>query len=111
MGALKLFFVLLILCLCIPVVETVNTSSTDIVQEKEVVLGEAMEPAALQFDNSDNYKTDDSKCQISHTSSYIFMVQSKEMKDAPVYTDGELEALQPTCPSPIPPRMPQMTNM
>ena len=110
MDALRSSFVLLILCLCIPVVETVNTSSTDIVQEKEVILGEVMESAALQFDNSDNYKTDDSKWQTSHTSSYIFMVQSKEMKDVPVYTDGELEAFQPTCPSPIPPRMPQMTK-
>ena len=88
MGALRLFFVLLILCLCIPVVETVNTSSTDIEKEKEVVLGEVMESAALQFDN--NYKTDDSKWQTSHTSNITFMVQ-KEMKDVPVYTDGELE--------------------
>ena len=88
MDALRSSFVLLILCLCIHVVETVNTSSTDIVQEKEVVLGEVMESAALQFDN--NYKTDDSKWQTSHTSNIIFMVQSKETN-----TDGELEAFQP----------------
>ena len=109
MDTLRSSFVLLILCLCIHVVETVNTSSTDIVQENEVVLGEVMESAALQFDN--NYKTDDSKWQTSHTSNIIFMVQSKEMKDVPVYTDGELEVFQPTCPPPIPSRMPQMTNM
>ena len=74
------------------------------------ILDEVMETATTQIDNGDNYKTDDSKCQISHTSSYIFMVQSKELKDAPVYTDGELQALQPTSPSPIPPRMSQMTR-
>ena len=66
MDTLRSSFVLLILCLCIHVVETVNTSSTDIVQEKEVILGEVMESAALQFDNNDNYKTDDSKWQTPH---------------------------------------------
>ena len=91
MDTLRSSFVLLILCLCIPVVETVNTSSTDIVQENEVILGEVMESAALQVDN--NYKTDDSKWQTSHTSNIIFMVQSKEMKDVAVYTDGELHSL------------------
>ena len=112
MDVLRSFYFLVILYLVIPVVEAVNRNNSDIVQDIEdmAIPDEVMETAATQIDNSGNYKTDDSKCQISHTSSYIFMVQSKEMKDAPVYTDGELEAFQPTCPSPIPPRMPQMTN-
>ena len=125
MGALRSFYFLAILYLVIPVVEAVNRNNFDIVQDIEdtVILGEVMETAATQLDNNNNYKTDDSKWQTSHTSnitlmvytshtSYItFMVQSKEVKDVAVYTDGELETFQPTCPSPIPPRMPQMTNM
>ena len=112
MDAPRIFFFLTILCLVIPVVEDGSRNSSDIVQDIEevAILDEVMETATTQIDNGDNYKTDDSKCQINHTSSYIFMVQSKEMKDAPVYTDGELESFQPTCPSSIPPRMPQMTN-
>ena len=77
--------------------------------EEVAILGEVMESAATQLDNSDSLKTDDSLWQTSHASNITFMVQSKEVKDVPVYTDGELQVFQPTCPSPIPPRMPQMT--